>query len=126
MLDYQTAKDLCAEIKAKMAEDPKFKEDTLWDDFVVYSIRYVRYIAEKHLRDKTEFDKLSKKCEDGLDQEFLNKMTESTTTSVQNVVCAQLVLIGRLLNIASIKELLPNEKSKLEFAWYVAMFELIK
>lgn len=120
MLDYQTAKDLYAEIKAKMAEDP----DTPWEEFVVSSIRYVGYITEEHLRDKTKLDKYPEKGEDGLTaQEFLNKTAGSVMDMLKKSVCKQLVWMSR--SLVSIKELLPSDESKLEFAWYVAMFEIM-
>ena len=79
------------------------------------------------MRDKTEFDKYTEKGEDGLTaQEFLNKSAECAMNAVENTVYGHLLLMRRLLNLASIKELLPTKESQLQFAWYVAMLELTK
>lgn len=127
MLDYRTAKDLCAEINAKIAENPKFKEDTIWEEFVSSSIRYVRHITDEYLRDKKEFDKYAEKDENGLTvQEFLNSTAESALNMLRSSLVAQLALMDHLLSTNMIETNLPDDKTKCEFAWYVAMFEVHK
>ena len=105
MLCYEVAKELYEEIKEKAARssDAEFKD--FYQSFLRDAVRYAE------TRASWAFMEWSERCEDGKDRSIKH-----------DGYMSRLSAICRNLGIEGIDEIMPERKTKGDFACYIALF----
>ncbi len=105
MLKYEIAKSIYEEIKDKVAHDTREGVEGFYKDFLVSACEYAK---------------------NRIDWSFMNgeeKLEDDASRSVKHdAFMSRLKAVCRALQIDGIEELMPDRKTKGDFACYIAMF----
>lgn len=105
MLQYEIAKKLYEEIKEKAASCPIEGFDEFYNDFLSDAAEYAKTRTAWAFMSREE-----------------RQSSDSTRTATHDGYMAMLEAVCRNLEIKGIDELLPDRKTKGDFACYVALF----
>ena len=109
MLQYEIAKSLYEEMREKAAKHPDEEFDEFYQDFLAMAAEYAK------TRLAWAFMDLEARRED-----------DAGRTIKHNAFIARLAAVCRNLEVDNVEEIMPDRKTKGDFACYIALFRALE